>query len=135
MRRNSLTVLAALILALGSARAQVRQIVGTVSGFKVENAEVEIKPDNAPPVACRITPDTIVQRIAPGESDLNAAKEMKITDIAIGDRVLVALEPGRAELRRIIVMSAADIARRNEADRQDWPRRGVSGIVAAKDGQ
>ena len=66
--------------------------------------------------------------------DLNAAKEMKITDIAIGDRVLVALEPGRAELRRIIVMSAADIARRNEAERQDWTRRGVSGIVASKDG-
>ena len=35
---------------------------------------------------------------------------------------------------RIVIIPAADIAKREEADRQDWTRRGISGIVSAKTG-
>ena len=31
-------------------------------------------------------------------------------------------------------MSATDIVKKNEADRMDWTRRGVTGVVAAKSG-
>src|SRR5260370_33869898 len=41
---------------------------------------------------------------------------------------------GAFEARRIVVMASSDIARRNEADRLDWTRRGILGIVAAKKG-
>ena len=37
------------------------------------------------------------------------------------------------EALRIVVMPAAAIAKRNEADRQDWAQRGVSGIVSRAD--
>jgi hypothetical protein len=65
---------------------------------------------------------------------LKKADAIQITDVAIGDRVLVTPEPGTTDLRRIIVMAATDIAKRNEADRLDWTRRGISGLVAAKSG-
>jgi len=42
--------------------------------------------------------------------------------------------PGVFEARRIVVMASSDIAKRNEADRLDWSRRGVLGLVASKKG-
>ncbi|MEO8372998.1 MAG: hypothetical protein ABI806_27680, partial [Candidatus Solibacter sp.] len=50
------------------------------------------------------------------------------------DRVLATPEPGTSNLRRIVVMSISEIARKNEADKADWTKRGVSGMVASKSG-
>ena len=111
-----------------------KSVVGTVSLFKAETAEIEIKPDNAEPVALKVTADTIAQKVAPGVTDLKKAEAIKVTDVALGDRVLATPEPGTANLRRIIVMSATDITKKNEADRLDWTRRGVTGVVATKNG-
>lgn len=120
-------------LVVVSAQGQtVKSFVGTVSALKAETAEIEIKPDNAAPVSLKIGSGTIAQRIAPGEKDLKTAEAIQVAEVAVGDRVLVTPEPGTTDLRRIIVMAAADIAKRNEADRMDWTRRGVSGVVAAK---
>src|SRR5258708_22655108 len=59
---------------------------------------------------------------------------MQASDISVGDRVLVVLMPDTAVLRRIVDMSAVDINKKNEADRLDWTKRGISGVVAAKTG-
>src|SRR5260370_24007946 len=111
-----------------------KSVVGTVSLFKADTAEIEITPDNGAPVAMRVTADTMAQKVAPGVTDLKKAESIKVTDVALGDRVLATPEPGTANLRRIIVMSATDITKKNEADRLDWTRRGVTGMVAAKNG-
>jgi hypothetical protein len=50
----------------------------------------------------------------------------------VGDRVYVTVNPGTNQARRILVMAAAEIARKNEGDRQDWLARGVAGIVTGK---
>lgn len=127
--------IAALVLALVNlTRAQIKQFVGTVTAFKAESAEIEIKPDSAAAVLVKILPDTVAQKIAPGEKSLKNAAAIKPTDVAIGDRVLVALEPGTSDVRRIVVMPAAEITKHDEADRQDWIQRGVSGVVAGKIG-
>jgi len=111
-----------------------KSVVGTVSLFKAETAEIEIKPDNGAAVALKVTADTIAQKVAPGVTDLKKAESIKVTDVALGDRVLATPEPGTGNLRRIVVMSATDIVKKNEADRMDWTRRGVTGVVAAKSG-
>jgi len=108
-----------------------KSVLGTVSGFKAETAEMMIKPDTGEAVTVKLTPDTAARRIAPGEKDLNKAQTIPITDVAVGDRVLVSLSPN-FEARRVVVMSASDIAKRNEADRLDWARRGAGGVVTAK---
>lgn len=110
-----------------------KSVVGTVTAFKPET-EVEIKPDNAAPLDVKLTADTIAQRVAPGEKTLKNAVTINVAELAIGDRVLVTLEPNGANIRRIIIMSAVDIGKRDEADRKDWATRGISGIVAAKNG-
>jgi len=51
-----------------------RSFVGTVTGFRPQSAEVEMRPDQGGPVVARFTPETIAQKIAPGERDLKKAK-------------------------------------------------------------
>jgi hypothetical protein len=124
----------ALGLATALAWAQSSNVVGTLSAIHAENAEVEIKADGGQVTTAKLTPETVFQRVAPGEKDLRKAEKIAPTDIATGDRVLVSFLPGTTSARRIIVMAATDIARRNEADKADWAKRGVSGVVASKSG-
>jgi hypothetical protein len=125
----------AFLVFLAPAPAQsTKSLVGTLAAIKAETAEVEVKPDSGAAVSAKLTPDTIAQRIAPGESNLKNAKTIPVTDLAVGDRVLVTLDAAGTDVRRIVVMSATDISKRNAADRADWTRRGISGIVASKKG-
>jgi hypothetical protein len=121
----------AILAALGQTPG-ARSVLGTVTAFRADRLEIEVKPDSGEAAAFTFTPETLVERIAPGEKDLKNAAPAKITDISLGDRVLVTPVSGTHEARRILLMSASDIARRNEADSQDWMKRGVSGLVVAK---
>jgi hypothetical protein len=137
MVANTFNTLAVLLIGLAPALAQTappKFIVGTVAGFQAESAEIQVKPDTGDTVSLKVTTGTQALRVPPGEKDLKKAEPIKITDVASGDRVLVNLMPNAFEARRIVVMSSSDIARRNEADRLDWSKRGVAGIVAAKTG-
>ena len=109
-------------------------LLGTISGFKPEDAAIEVSAEKGAISTIRIAPGTVVQRVAPGEKDLKNAVAIRATDLAAGDRVLVRFVAGADEAARIIVMPAAEIGRRNEADRRDWQTRGVAGVVAAKKG-
>ncbi len=110
----------------------VRNFVGTVTALKTSAGDLEVKPDNAPPMNVSFTPQTIFLKVAPGVTDLKKAEAIQANEVAMGDRVLVTIETATHSARRIIVMSAGDIAKRNEAERLNWIRRGVSGIVASK---
>ena len=136
MRKAAASALILVAFALSPVAAQPpasKSFIGTVAAFKPD-IEVEIKPDNAAAVDVKLTADTVAQRVAPGEKTLKNAVTVNVTELSIGDRVLVTLEPDSAKARRIIIMSATDIGKRDEADRQDWNTRGISGIVAAKSG-
>lgn len=116
----------------GHGWAQTTSVVGTISAFKAEVTEIELKPDKGGPVSLKVTGDTVAQQVAPGSTDLKGARTIRVTDLHLGDRVMATTEAGTKNLRRIVVMSLSDLARRDEADRADWAARGVSGIVAAK---
>src|SRR5580704_10301718 len=126
---------ASLVLcAAAFAQTTPKSILGSITSFQVEDAVVVVKPDNMDAVNVKMTADTIFQRVAPGERDLKKATTLNMTDMALGDRVLVSFKSGSTEALRILVMAATDIQKRNEADSLDWTKRGVSGVVAAKAG-
>lgn len=128
----------AILLAAGILAAQPahQSLLGTVTQFKIgaHTAELGIQPDDAATRFVPFGPRTEVVRVAPGQHDLSGAEAAKVTDIAAGDRVMVTFVEGMADARRIILISAEDIARRNEAYRADWQKRGISGVVAGKNG-
>jgi hypothetical protein len=108
------------------------RLVGTIASIKPDLSGADVKPDTAPAVTVHFVESTIAQRVAPGEKDLKNAEPIQLSDVAAGDRVLVVLAEGSSDVRRIVIMSAKDIAKQHELDRLDWSRRGVSGVVIAK---
>lgn len=122
-----------LVLAAGFGQAPAtKSVLGAVTSFTRETNVIEVKPDNAAAITAKLLPNSVVQRIAPGETSLAKAATITPSEIATGDRVLVTLASNGTDALRIVIISAGDIARRDEADRQDWVKRGFSGIVSAK---
>lgn len=121
---------AALLAAAGILLAQQKTVLGTVTKFKIDTLELGIQSDSGEPVFLKVGPETQVVQIPPGERDLRQAKVAKVTDIMLNDRIMVSFVDGLSEARRIVLIAADDITRRNEAERLDWQRRGISGNVA-----
>src|SRR5262249_32777379 len=111
-----------------------KSVLGTVTSFDKDAKSLEVKPENAGPVPVKLLANTLLQRIAPGETDLKNAATITMADVNIGDRVLVTVASNGTDILRLVVMSASDIAKRDDAERQDWNKRGLSGIVSGKSG-
>jgi hypothetical protein len=137
MRNALFMVLSLILLACRPDIAQSpanKSVLGTITSFNRDTKAIEVKPDNAAGVPLKLLANTVVQRIAPGETNLKNAAAIELSEVMIGDRVLVTLASNGADALRIVVMAAADIAKRDDADRQDWNKRGISGIVSGKNG-
>ncbi|HXB71648.1 MAG TPA: hypothetical protein VNY05_25655 [Candidatus Acidoferrales bacterium] len=138
--KYSLRVVALLVIAVfqhhcgstSALRAQAptaKPISGTVTEFKPAALEIGVKPDSGETVLVKVGPETEVVQVPPGERDLSQARPARLTSLSRGDRVLVSFVTGLAEARRIVWITATDIATRNQAERMDWQTRGISGIV------
>jgi len=120
--------------AAATAGSAPKPVLGTVTDFRVNSLELGVKSDDGRTVWVKFGAATDVLLAAPGEKDLNHAQPAEVADIARQDRVMVSFVDGMVEARRIVVVSASAIARRNAAERLDWEKRGISGIVAARNG-
>jgi len=81
-------------------------------------------------------PDTVaVLRVPPGAKDLKTATKITVGDISVGDRVLlrgrVSDDQKSVLATAIIIMSQTDLAKAREAERLEWQRRGIGGLVKA----
>jgi len=78
-----------------------------------------------------------VLRVAPDQKDLKSATRITAADISVGDRVSVRghISDDQKTLlaTSAIVMSKTDIAKKQEAERADWQRRGTGGLVSSVD--
>jgi hypothetical protein len=118
------------------AQTPTKSLLGTVSVVRANSSEIEVKPERGEAVVVKVGSSTIAKKVAPGQTDLSKAETINLADVAAGDRVLVTLgSPAAATdsppALRIVVIAASDLAKRDAADRQDWQRRGVAGVVTA----
>jgi len=78
-----------------------------------------------------------VVELAAGSTDLKTAKPSELSDVAVGDRVLVTGKAGDSadtfNALRVILMKSSDIAQKQAAEQADWRARGVGGIVNSVD--
>jgi len=125
------TIAAAVFCAAALLAQQQKSILGTVTEFKMSSLEIGLRADTGAATYFKISPDTEVLQVQPGERDLGNAKSVHLTDLSLDDRVMVTFAPGMPEARRIVLISATDISKRNEAERLDWQKRGLSGTVTA----
>ena len=93
--------------------------------------------DGGTDVSVTVASNAKIVQVAPGEKDLKSAAPIALTDLQVGDRVLVR---GRASddaktmaAVGIIAMKRTDLEAKKSQDRDDWQKRGIGGLVSAVD--
>jgi hypothetical protein len=121
--------------AQSSPEAKGLRTIGVVK--VIGSGTITVTADSGEEVSAILQPETKILRVAPGQTDLKQATVLKVEDLQVGDRVLVRgfpLEGGKTvKAASIIVMKQADVASKQEQERDDWQKRGVGGLVTAVD--
>jgi len=115
--------------------AAVARQLGTVK--TIAGNSITLGTDAGQQVTVNVADGARVVQLAPGSTDLKSAQTIALTDIAVGDRVLVTGKAGdnAGELTasRVILMKSGDIAQKHEQEQADWQKRGTGGLVSAVD--
>ena len=114
--------------------AAVAKNVGVVKSINGNN--LVIKTDAGPEITVSVTDDARILRLAPGQTELKSATPITLTDLQVGDRMLVrgrSTDKDTIAATTIVVMKQADVAQKQQHDREDWQKRGTGGIVSAID--
>jgi hypothetical protein len=141
MKRVALLVLgAAVVLTLIAPNALLNQchtqekvdsVVGAVTDVDTASRRLTVKTDAGAVVLIRADDHTTFLRLPVGERTLSKATPAKLAEIVSNDRVLAhGTKSDQVFLaQRLIVMPAAEVARKREQDLDEWKRRGIGGIV------
>jgi hypothetical protein len=117
-----------------AASATGRQL-GTVKA--ISGSSMTIATDAGQQVTVTLSDGVKVVQLPPGSTDLKVATAIALTDVAVGDRVLVTGKAGEAAgqfiVSRIILMKSTDIAQKRAQDQADWQKRGSGGNVNSVD--
>jgi hypothetical protein len=109
--------------------------IGEVKVIDVAGKQMIVKTDAGSLVTVVLNDDTAYMRVAPGEKTLTNAAKIAFTDVGEGDRVfargLASDDRKTVPARVVIVMNKVDIAKKQEAERAEWKKRGVLGIITA----
>ena len=113
----------------------VVSVIGEVKAIDNTTNQMVVRADNGVLFTVTLSDRTQYLRVAPGETSLAKAAKITLTDVGGGDRVLArgrgAADQKTVPALQVVVMSKADLAKKQEQDRAEWRRRGVSGIVAS----
>lgn len=138
IRRTALSIalLSVVSFCVVTTQAQTAsRFLGTVTA--ISGTTLTVKTDAGEVHQVDVPAEAALKRIAPGEKDLSKAETIQFSNLATGDRVLVKLDPdapaGTIQASQIIAVKAADVAQKQQKDREDWQRNGVNGLVKSVD--
>ncbi len=124
-----------------SGSGQVSKAVGVIKSVQADSITVAAESGGEGDIIAKLMGSTKILRVPPGEKDLKNATAVQARDLQPGDRVLVR---GQASTDggghtivitalSVIVMKQADVAAKQQHDRDDWQKRGVGGLVTQVD--
>jgi len=118
-----------------SPATQVSGVIGEVKAIDVASNQIMVRADNGVIATVGINDKTQCKRMAPGAKSLAGATDITLADVGPGDRIWARWRPNTDQkttpAAQLVVMSKADLAKKQEQERAEWRRRGVSGIVAS----
>ncbi len=111
------------------------RFVGTITAISGDT--LTVKTDQGEARQVEVPSTAVLKRVAPGEKDLSKAQAIQFSDLAVGDRALVKLDPnapaGASQALQIVAVKQEDLALKQQQEREDWQRRGVGGLVKSVD--
>jgi hypothetical protein len=109
--------------------------IGEVKSIDAATKQLTIKTDAGSMVTVSLSDKTTYKKLAPGEQTLTNATDVAVTDLAEGDRVMargnVSEDRKSVPAVMVIVMTKGDLAKKAEAERAEWRRRGILGVITA----
>src|ERR1043165_1325 len=119
----------------GDPNITAKYAVGEVKSIDATAKQLTIKTDAGASVTVTLSDKTTYKKLAPGETTLTNATDVTFTDLAEGDRVMargnVSADQKTVPASMVIVMTKGDLAKKAEAERAEWRRRGIPGVITA----
>lgn len=118
-----------------SPAAQISGVIGEVKAIDSATNQMQVRTDNGVIANVGINDKTQYKRMALGAKTLTGATDITLADVGQGDRIWARWRPNTDQkttpAAQLVVMSKADLAKKQQQDRAEWQKRGVSGIVAS----
>jgi hypothetical protein len=134
--KNALGVLSLILLA-GASHADAQTAanhVGVVTAIDLGAKQIKVKTDAGAELSLALQDRTNYLRVG-ADLNLKNATKIAVGDVAVGDRVLArgALSEDKATLAAtsVVVMAKEEVAKKHEAEHEEWKKRGVSGVITA----
>jgi hypothetical protein len=109
--------------------------IGEVKAIDAAAKQLTIKTDAGSEVVVSLGDKTTYKKLAPGETSLTSATDVTLADLAVGDRVMargnVSEDRKSVPAAMIVVMTKGDLAKKQDAERAEWRRRGILGVITA----
>jgi len=111
------------------------KVLGTVTA--IQGNSITVKTDAGTTSTATVNDSTRMLRTAPGQKSLAGATKIQLSDLTIGDRVLVILAPATdgssTVAATVVAMKQSDIAEKQHSEEADWQKRGTGGLVKTVD--
>lgn len=111
------------------------RVLGEVRAFDLASKKMSVRVDQAGIVSVVLQDSTLYYRVPPGEKSLEKAEKIPASDIHVGDRVFARgsfSQPDKAVVaRQVIMMAKADIVEKQDRERAEWVKRGITGVISA----
>ncbi len=105
--------------------------IGVVT--EVHPGQLTLRTDAGPSLIVSLPAGVSVLRVPPGAKSLKEATRIDVSNISVGDRVLiigpVSADQKSITAKSVIVMSKTALEKAREAERLEWEKHGVAGVV------
>jgi hypothetical protein len=118
-----------------AAAAKPVTFLGTVQSLSRNS--ISVKNDAGATMQVTVEENARLLRIEPGQKTLTGASPFSLADLQTGDRVMArgsANADGKSlDAIILVAIKGADIAQKQEKEREDWQKRGSGGLVKSVD--
>lgn len=116
-----------------AASAQKVRPIGVVT--QIKPGQLTLHTDTGPNLTVDLPDGVSVLRVPPGAKSLKEATKITVSDINLGDRILVigpiSADQKSIAAKSVIVMSKTALDKAREAERLQWEEHGIAGVVKA----
>ena len=116
-----------------SPTAKPVMVLGTVQALSGNT--ITVRSDAGAAMQVTVQENARLLRIEPGQKTLAGASPFSLSDLQVGDRVMARGSMNAQELAAtmLVAIKGADIAQKQEKEREDWQKRGTGGLVKSVD--